>query len=119
MITLIEATLVQYLENALDTEHVYAERPVNVPEEYYLIERTASAEVNHIQRATIAIQSISGVSLLRAAEMNQAVLKALPLMVQVEDVSCCRLNSAYNFTDTESKEYRYQAVFDLYYMEGE
>ena len=28
------------------------------------------------------------------------------------------LNSDYNFTDTETKEYRYQAVFDInYYQE--
>ena len=86
---------------------------------YYIIERTASGEVNHIQRATFAIQSISGSSLLRAAQMNQNMLKVMPLFVQVSDVSCVRLNSAYNYTDTESKEYRYQAVFDLYYMEGE
>ena len=52
--------------------------------------------------------------------MNQKVLKEMPRIVQTTScVSCCRLNSAYNFTDTEAKQYRYQAVFDLYYTEGE
>ena len=119
MITLIEATVISYLSGALNTEHVYAERPRELPDEYYVIERTSSDEINHIQTATIAVQSISRSSLLRAAQMNQNVLKVMQCIVQVEDVSCCRLNSAYNYTDTETKEYRYQAVFDLYYMEGE
>ncbi len=119
MITLIEATVISYLSDALGTDDVYAERPESLPEEYYIIERTASGEVNHIQRATIAVQSVSGISLLRAAQMNQEVLKKMPLIVQVCDVSCCRLNSAYNYTDTESRMYRYQAVFDIYYMEGD
>lgn len=119
MITLIEATVISYLTAALETDNVYAERPIDVPEEYYVIERTSSDEVNHIQSVTIAIQSISGVSMLRAAQMNQEVLKAMRNLVTVEDVTGCQLNSAYNFTDTSTKEYRYQAVFDIYYMEGE
>ena len=119
MITLIETTVIGHLCNALETDHVYAERPADPPDEYYLIERTSSGETNHIQSVTIAVQSISAVSLLRAAEMNQAAMKAMDGIVQMTDVSHCGLNSAYNYTDTETKEYRYQAVFDLYYMEGE
>lgn len=119
MTQLIEETVIRYLSEALHTEHVYAERPANPPEEYYVIERTSSGETNHIQTAMIAIQSYGG-SLLRAAEMNRGVLKAMPRIVQAEeDVSCCRLNSAYNFTDTDTRQYRYQAVFDLFYMEEE
>lgn len=119
MTSLIEAAVISYLVSALETQHVYAERPENPPEEYYIIERTASGEINHIQTATVTIQSVSGNSLLRAAEMNQQVLKVMPCIVQEADVSCCRLNSAYNYTDTSTRQYRYQAVFDLYYMEGE
>ena len=120
MTKIIEAEVVAYLVSALQTQYVYAERPANPPEEYYVIERTSGSEANHIQRATIAVQSISGNSLLRAAQMSNAVTRAMPGIVQAtEDVSCCRLNSEYNFTDTETKQYRYQAVFDLYYMEGE
>lgn len=118
-VNLIEATVISYLLTALNTNNVFAERPVNPPDEYYVIERTSGGETNHIQTATIAVQSISGSSLLRAAQMNKAVLKAMPDIIQVEDVSSCKLNTAYNFTDTETKEYRYQAVFDIYYMEGE
>lgn len=111
----IEATVIQYLSEALETEDVFAERPKEPPEEYYIIERTSSAEINHVRRATIAVQSISAASLLRAAQMNEKLLKEMPRIVQMKEVFCSRLNSAYNFTDTETKEYRYQAVFDIYY----
>lgn len=119
MITLIEATVIRHLAEELETECVYAERPINIPDEYYLIEKTAAGESNHIQQATIAVQSISGTSLLRAAEMSKAVERAMRTLIRETDVSRCKLNSSYNFTDTETREYRYQAVFDITYMEGE
>ncbi len=119
MITLIEATVISHLAAELQTTEVYAERPASVPDEYYIIEKTSSGETDHIQRATIVVQSISGSSLLRAAEMSKAAEKAMRKLTGQADVSRCKLNSAYNYTDTETKEYRYQAVFDIYYMEEE
>lgn len=119
MITLIEATVISHLATELKTTDVYAERPVNPPDEYIIVEKTSSGETNHIQRATVAVQSISKTSLLNAAQTSKAVEKAMKKIIEVTDVSRCKLNSAYNFTDTGTREYRYQAVFDLYYMEGE
>ena len=123
MIILIEATVISYLMTALETENVYAERPTagngTLPEEYYIVERTGGGERNHIQNAMIAVQSVSSVSLLRAARMNRAAVRAMRSITETEDVSSCRLNADYNFTDTESKQYRYQAVFDMTFMEGE
>lgn len=119
MITLIEATVISHLSGELNTDHVYAERPVELPDEYFIVEKTSSDETNHIQAATVVVQSISQSSLLRAAEMSKAVEKAMKKLIEVSDVSRCKLNSAYNFTDTETREYRYQAVFDITYMEGD
>lgn len=119
MIALIEATVISYLATELKTTDVYAERPDNPPDEYIVIEKTSSGETNHIQRATIAVQSISKTSLLNAAQTSKSVEKAMRKIVEVTDISKCTLNSAYNFTDTDTREYRYQAVFDIYYMEGE
>ena len=119
MSTLIEATVICYLMNALKTEDVYAERPIDPPDEYYIIEKTAAGEENHVQKATIVVQSISSVSLLSAATMSKDVEKAMKNLITVTNVSKCKLNSAYNFTNQETREYRYQAVFDITYMEGE
>ena len=119
MITLIEAEVISHLSAALETDSVYAERPADPPDEFYLVEKTSAGETNHIQTAMIAVQSISRSSLLRAAEMSRAAEKAMKGLISVPDVSRCALNSAYNHTDTGTKEYRYQAVFDITYMEGE
>lgn len=117
---IIEAAIIQHLSATLKSGDVYAERPERLPKKYIIIERTAGGETNHIQSATVAVQSISRNSLLEAAELNADVLKAMPRIVEeYANISACRLNNAYNFTDTESKQYRYQAVFDLYYTEGE
>lgn len=119
MITIIEGTVISHLMVELNTDHVYAERPESPPAEYWIIEKTGGDESDHIQTAMIAVQSISSVSLLRAAEMNREAIRSMRSLVNEEDVSRCKLNTSYNFTDPETKQYRYQAVFDLVYMENE
>lgn len=114
---MIEATVIGYLDG-LDGVHAYAERPVDPPAEYLLIEKTGSGYVNHISHATMAVQCYAD-SLFRAAELCGMVETAMRGIIAVPDVSSCRLNSSYNFTDTESRKYRYQAVFEITYMEGE
>ena len=94
---------------------VYAEKPVAPPDEYILVEKTGSGRDDQIDRAMIAIQSISKSSLLRAAQINEEVKATMYGIVQLPEIFACKLNSDYNFTDTKTKEYRYQAVFNLFY----
>ena len=112
---MIEITVLQYLENELDMP-VYAEKPENPESEYILIERTSGGYTNHISRATMAVQSYAD-SMLRAAQINSAVERTMRGIISDPTVSRCELNSSYNFTDVSSKKYRYQAVFDIVYME--
>ena len=116
---IIEAIVLRHLLTALATPDVYAERPKTPPAAYYLIEKTSADEENHIQRATIAVQSISSGSLLEAAQMSHDAEYAMRDLINVDNVGKCKLNSAYNFTDPETLEYRYQAIFDIYYTEGD
>ena len=67
----------------------------------------------------MAVQSISSVSLLNAATMSKAAEKAMKAIISIAGIGKCQLNSAYNFTNPETREYRYQAIFDLTYVEGE
>jgi hypothetical protein len=62
---MIEKIIINHLEAAQELP-VYAEVPVTPPEEYILIEKTGGAEANHIRQATVAVQSISRASMLRA-----------------------------------------------------
>ena len=37
--------------------------------------------------------------------------------VSLDDISKVSLNSDYNFTDPDTKRYRYQAIFNIWYYE--
>lgn len=116
---MIEKTVLDYLiSRDLDGigSNVYLEVPVNPPARYIVLEKTSSGSVNRIRSAMIAIQSICSDSLYAAAQTNEAVIEAMETLAdQSDQVYSCRLNSDYNFTDPDTREYRYQAVFNIYY----
>lgn len=109
---MIEKIVLDYLSSIVDVP-VYMEVPEkNIPKKYILIEKIGSSMTNHIYNASIAIQSYAD-SLLEAAYLNDEVIKAMLDIVTLKEVSASNLNSDYNFTDTSTKQYRYQALFDL------
>lgn len=112
---MIEKITLDYLSEALSVP-VYTEEPDNKPTTYVLLEKIGSSETNHIPTANMAIKSY-GASLFEAASLNEVVKKAMKDMIQLDGISKVRLNSDYNFTDTETKRYRYQAIFVITYME--
>ena len=113
---MIELTVLNFLKSQNIggvVENVFMEKPQKQDlEEFILIEKTGSEKVNHINRATIAIQSWSR-SMYNAAKLNEEVKDAMEKIIEYTEISKCSLNSDYNFTDTKTKSYRYQAVFDL------
>ena len=78
------------------------------------ISKTVGSRLNFIDSATVAVQSYAP-TLYEAAALNDIVKRAMFDIIALPSVSACRLNSDYNFTDTSTKKYRYQAVFDLTY----
>lgn len=112
---MIETIVLNYLADNL-TVPVLMEEPEERCEEYVLIEKVGSSENDRIQSATVAVQSYAE-SLYRSAVLNDTVKRAMRDIIVLDSVSRCRLNSDYNFTDTETKRYRYQAVFDLTYYD--
>ncbi|WP_373706128.1 hypothetical protein [Jeotgalibaca porci] len=108
---MIEVTIMQHLESKLDVP-VFMEKPEPLLLEYVLFEKTGGGGANKIGTATFAFQSYSQ-SLYKAALLNEQVKLAVESLTEQNEVSGVRLNSDYNFTDTTTKEYRYQAVFDI------
>lgn len=108
---MIEKIVQDYLADALGVSVL-----LEMPEEYapplVILQKTGGGRENRIPSAMIAAQSY-GRSLYEAARLNEAVKDAMDRLVEVDSVSAVSLNSDYNFTDEESKRYRYQAVFDL------
>lgn len=111
---MIETILLDFLKNRLAVP-VYMEVPEKDLESFVVLEKTGSSKVNHIPSATIAVQSY-GKSLYEAAKLNEQVKDAIESAIELDEISAVRLNSDYNFTDTATKRYRYQALYVITYQ---
>lgn len=112
---MIEKTVLDYLNTNLSIP-VYMEVPGDPPDTFVTIEKTGAGKENQIQTATFAVQSWAP-SMLAAATLNETVKDLMFSIVAIASISKSALNSDYNYTDTGTKFYRYQAVFDLVYKD--
>lgn len=110
---MIEITIKQFLDNQLSVP-VFIEKQSNSPQRFILFEKTSGTKKNHIKSGTFAFQSYAE-SMYEAAMLNEELKQAVENMIQLNEIGNISLNSDYNFTDTETKQYRYQAVFDITY----
>ena len=90
--------------------------PGKDPAKYVVIEKTGSGKTNRLPNATIAIQSY-GPTLYDAALLNETVKGIMEEAVSLDEISKVSLNSDYNFSDPDTKRYRYQAIFNIWYYE--
>ena len=111
---MIEKIVFDYLAANL-AYPVYMERPEDPEATCVVIEKTGSARENHVESAVFAVQSYAP-SLYEAACLNETVKSVMDDLITVPEVSAVRLNSDYNFTDTTKKAYRYQAIYNIFYL---
>lgn len=118
--------LIAYLTTALITGYGTSEQNdvyvgVEAPAEltgYVLIDQTGSSTSNHITTTTVAIQSY-GASLYEALLMNERVKAAMVGFIGEPYVASVTLETDYNFTNTATKQYRWQAVYQItHYLGG-
>lgn len=109
---MIEKTVYDYLKTSLE-ESVYMAVPKDTTDKtFVVIEKTGSGRDNRIERSTFAIQSYAD-TLLHAAQLNEKVKEAMDNIIELNAICHSSLSSDYNYTDTTTKHYRYQAVYDL------
>lgn len=108
---MIETEIKEFLDGHLSVPS-FLERPEEPPDFYILFEKTSGGSNNYLPSSTIAFQSYAP-SLYEAAALNEKLKIAVESMITLDSISKIKLNSDYNFTDTETKEYRYQAVYDI------
>ena len=108
---MIELVILNHLKDGLDVP-VFMEKPTNAPSEYVLFEKTGGGRNETMPSATFALQSYS-TSLFKAAVLNEAVKNEVDHLVLLDENRGVTLNTDYNFTDTTTKQYRYQAVYDI------
>lgn len=108
--------LIDYLSDNLEV-FVGLEAPEQTTG-YVLIDQTGSTNRNHITTATVAVQSY-GASLYEAYTLNRAVQDVMLSFVEEPEVSSVKLETDYNFTNTATKQYRWQAVYQItHYLGG-
>ncbi|EMF0144709.1 hypothetical protein OSF83_002537 [Enterococcus hirae] len=108
---MIEIIIKQYLDSHLSVPS-FLEQSGKMLDSYILFEKTGSSKRNYLSSATFAFQSYAG-SLYDAAKLNEELKEVVENMIELDEISNVQLNSDYNFTDTTTKKYRYQAVFDI------
>ena len=118
---MIEKTIYDYLLDQFEGSGVgvYMQKPDPDPvpvlgggSPFIVIEKTGSSMENWVCERTIAIQSYAP-TLYEAASLNKTVIDIMFGALALDDITRVELNSDYNFTDTETKRPRYQAVFDI------
>ena len=107
---MIAKTLLDYLSSVLDVP-VVMEAPDQVTD-YVLIDQTGSSRMNHITTTTLALQSY-GATLYEAMLLNKEVEEAMDGFAELGEVTRVELNTDYNFTNTATKQYRWQAVYTI------
>ena len=118
---IIEEIIREYLSEQLDVPVLMklpeapSERFHKTPRRFVVLEKVGGGMADYIYRASIAAQSYSLVSLYDAAELDDAVRSAMLGIVTRPEISGVQLASNYNHTDTRSKRYRYQSVFEINY----
>lgn len=110
---MLELIIIKYLSTKIDIPVVF-EHQKDLPNQFVLIQKTGSSRENLLNSSTVAIQSY-GASLLEAAKLNEKIKNLMYDLIEVPEIVKVDLNSDYNFTDSETKRYRYQAVFDIYH----
>lgn len=106
---MIEKVMLDYLNSKLDVD-VFMERPETPPDSYVVIEKTGSSKSDQIMTSVMAFSSYAK-SLYDAASLNEEVKDAVEDFAELIQVGGVHLNSDYNFTNTNAKQYRYQAIF--------
>ena len=112
---MIEQTVKDYLGTILSVP-VKTEVPKDPPSSFVVIEKTGGSSTNHISTNTLAIQSYAE-SMYLASLLNEEVKNAMENIITLDSISRCSLEGDYNYTDTRTKQYRYQAVFSIVHYE--
>jgi len=110
---MIEIIILNYLKTKL-TIPVHLEKPEPLPTDgkYVLFEKTGSNRLNKTGGSTFAFQSYAN-SMYDAATLNEETKQAVNSLIELDEIVSVKLNTDYNFTDTTTKQYRYQAIYDI------
>ena len=108
---MIEATIIAHLGANLAV-HVGGEIPAKPEQRYVVVQKRGGERENHIYTSLIQFDAYAE-SLAEAAKLCQEVMAIVDDMICLDEVCSCEYGGDYNATDTASKRYCYQAMYDI------
>lgn len=108
---MIDQIIKQYLDGQLSVPSFF-DFEKKMPAKFVSFERTSGGKVNHIKNSSFAFQSHADTK-YEALQLINEVIEVVERMIELDEMSKIELNTYYDFTDEESKKYRYQAVFEI------
>lgn len=115
---MIELTVFEWLKKNLPGTKVFVEEPKGAGTKFVLVEKTGGTESVGLNSATLTVQAYGGTR-YEAAELNEMVKEAMYKMAESNGITTkVELNSDYNFTDLNTKRYRFQSVYDITYYKN-
>lgn len=111
---MIEKELITYFKSVMSDVPVGFEAPLKKPDKYVVFTMLDGGEINHIKAATISADCYA-VSLLKAAELCEVVKTHMLDMIRLDSISGVYVGNVRSNTDTNTKTYCYECVFNFYY----
>ena len=108
----IEQIAIDYLLASGFTE-VYAEVPLDPSDKYVLVYRSSGNYLNEIRHMGLYTEVRCRTSKLEAAELHESVIAAMRTMRDSTPLFRCGLVSEYDAAMTSTKEYRFQALWEI------
>lgn len=107
---MIETEVLNVLTAALAPVPVSMEVPSPMPGTFVVLEKTGTSRTDQITTSTFAVQSWAP-TMLDATQLNEQAKAAMDALPARQGIGSARLENDYNFTDTATHRYRYQAVY--------
>jgi len=116
---MIEKVLLDYLNSKLDCK-CYLEVPNPLPKgEFVVFEKMSGTKENMLYNHDFYFQSYAD-TMYKATLLNNKVINALDEANQAINNSSLvstKYVRDYNFTDTTTKKYRYQCIYEIYHLD--
>lgn len=110
---MIEVTVKEFLETALEGIPVYLETPNPLPEKFIVFQLIDRGIDNRINEVTLEFRSFAD-SKYDAALLDEALREAMDTMSEGTDITC-HLGGGNDDQDATLKKYRYRCYYNLYY----
>ena len=114
---MIELDIKNFIESEFDYP-AYMERPQTAIDTFFVIEKISGSRDEQIDFARVAVQTFAPSMYQAASLCEQLNDEMLNNFVTLPNITKVKLNSSYDHTDTTTKKYRYQSLFEIYYYGG-